>query len=78
MIFDRFDAEVILKIPSSKRQVQDKIVWMHCCNGKYTVKSGYHVARMLAGDTNGREESSEQMANHRVWNRLWQVATPCS
>ena len=31
---------------------------------------------MLAGDTNGREESSEQRANHRVWNRLWQLRVP--
>ncbi|KAF3965991.1 hypothetical protein CMV_009861 [Castanea mollissima] len=76
MIFNRFDAEAILKISLSRRQVQDKMVWMHCRNGKYTVKSGYHVARMLAGDTTGREESSEQRANHRVWNRLWQLCVP--
>ena len=76
MIFNQYDAEAILKIPLSRRQVQDKMVWMHCRNGKYTVKSGYHVARMLAGDTNGREESSEQRANHRVWNRLWQLRVP--
>uniref|UniRef100_A0A7N2L4E8 Reverse transcriptase zinc-binding domain-containing protein n=1 Tax=Quercus lobata TaxID=97700 RepID=A0A7N2L4E8_QUELO len=76
MIFNLFDAEAILKIPLSRRQVQDKMVWMHCRNGKYTVKSGYHVARMLAGDNNGREESSEQKANHQVWNRLWQLRVP--
>ena len=66
MIFNRFDAEAILKIPMSRRQVQDTIVWMHCRNGKYMVKSGNHVARILVGDTNGREESSEQRANHQV------------
>ncbi|KAL0005891.1 hypothetical protein SO802_013452 [Lithocarpus litseifolius] len=76
MIFDRFDAKAILKIPLSRRQVQDKMVQMHCRNGKYMVKSGYHVARMLARDTNGREESSEQRADHQVWNRLWQLRVP--
>ena len=40
MIFNRFDAEAILKIPLSRRQVQDKMVWMHCRNGKYTVNQG--------------------------------------
>ena len=40
MIFNQYDAEAILKIPLSRRQVQDKIVWMHCRNGKYTVNRG--------------------------------------
>nr|XP_023914469.1 uncharacterized protein LOC112026028 [Quercus suber] len=46
---------------------------MYCRNGKYAVKSGYHVARMLAKDSNGREESSEQRANYRVWTQLWKL-----
>ena len=59
MIFNHFDAEAILRIPLSRRQVQDRVVWMHCRNGKYAVKFGYHVARMLAEDAIGREESSK-------------------
>ena len=57
--FNHFDAEVILRIPLSRRQVQDRVVWMHCSNGKYAVKSGYRVACMLAEDAIGREECSE-------------------
>ena len=56
MTFNHFDAEAILRIPLSRRQVQDRVVWMHCCNGKYAVKSGYWVACMLAKDAIGREE----------------------
>ena len=76
MLFNQFDAEVILRIPLSRRQVQDKLVWKYCRNGKYAIKSGYHVARMLDGDTNGREESSRQKVDHWVWNQLWQICVP--
>ena len=44
--------------------MQDKLMWKYCHNEKYAVKSKYHVARMLAGDTNGREESSGQRVDH--------------
>ena len=76
MLFNQFDAEAILRVPLSRRQVQDKLMWKYCRNAKYAVKSGYHVARMLAGDTNGREESSRQRADHRIWNQLWQLCVP--
>ena len=49
---------------------------MYCRNGKYAVKSGYHVARMLAEDTNEREESSEQRANIRVWTQILKLRVP--
>ena len=39
MVFHRFDTKAILKIPLSRRQVQDAVVWLHCKNGKYLVKS---------------------------------------
>lgn len=64
MVFNRFDAKEILKIPLSRRQVQDTMVWLHCRNGKYMVKLWYSIARMLVRETNGREESSEQRADH--------------
>ena len=70
MLFNQFDAKAILRISLNRRQVQDKLVWNFCHNGKYAIKSGYHVARMLDGDTNGREESYVQRGDHRVWNQL--------
>ena len=74
--FNHFDAEVILRIPLSRRQVQDRVVWMHCSNGKYAVKSGYWVACMLAEDAIGREEYSEQSEDSRVWSQLWKLRVP--
>ena len=76
MCFNQFDAEAILKIPLSRRQVQERLVWKFCRKGKYEVKLGYHVARMLDVDTNGREDSSVPRRDHRVWNQLWQLHVP--
>ena len=76
MLFNQFDAAAILRIPLSRRQVQDRLVWKFCCDGKYKVKSGYHVARMLDDDTNGREESLVQRSDHQLWKQLWQLHVP--
>ena len=74
--FNQLDAEAILKIPLSRRHVQDRLVWKFGRKGKYEVKSGYHVARMLDGDSNGREDSSDPRRNYRLWNKLWQLHVP--
>lgn len=37
----------ILKIPISSGR-EDKLVWFHSKNGKFTVKSAYHLHRELA------------------------------
>ncbi|XP_050278419.1 uncharacterized protein LOC126719971 [Quercus robur] len=46
MAFNRFDAEAIYRIPLSRRCVPDKLFWLHNKNGRYSVKSGYHTARL--------------------------------
>ena len=58
MLFNQFGAAAILRIPLSRRQVQDRLVWKFCRDGKYMVMSGYHVACRIYDDTNGREECS--------------------
>ena len=56
--------------------MQDRVVWMYCHNGKYAIKFGYQVARMLAEDAIGREESLEQRADYWVWSQLWKLWVP--
>lgn len=46
-VFHGFDAETIYRIPLSRRCVLDVLVWLHNKNGRYSVKSGYYVARRL-------------------------------
>ena len=42
--FHKEDAEAILRIPLSRRQVVDSVMWLHTARGVYSVKSGYYVA----------------------------------
>ena len=47
-ILEKFGVEevvAICKIPLSRRNIVDLMVWLHTKNGKYSVKSGYHLAR---------------------------------
>lgn len=46
-MFHQFDAEVIIQVPLSRRVLQDALVWSFTKNGRYIVKSGYHVAKQL-------------------------------
>ena len=43
-IFHKEEVNAICRIPLSRRQVDDSIVWLHTRNGGYSVRSGYHVA----------------------------------
>ena len=39
--FAPLEVDLILKIPLSPINVEDKLIWPHVSNGVYTVKSGY-------------------------------------
>ena len=50
--FHRDDAEAILRIPLSRRHIQDSIYWIHNKEGDYTVKFGYQIARQIVKEEN--------------------------
>uniref|UniRef100_A0A5B6ZSV6 Uncharacterized protein n=1 Tax=Davidia involucrata TaxID=16924 RepID=A0A5B6ZSV6_DAVIN len=41
------DARAILQIPIGRGRYEDRVVWHHCPNGCYSVKSGYGLARSI-------------------------------
>ena len=45
--FIKDDVEAILLIPLSHRAVVDSIIWLPNKNGRYSVKSGYHVTKQI-------------------------------
>ena len=47
MVFNKDDAHAIYQIPLSQRCALDVMTWLYNKNGRYLVKSGYHIARIL-------------------------------
>ena len=74
--FQRSDAEAILQIPLSRRQVPDAIFWLHTKSGEYTVKSGYHTTRLISKQKADKGESSGGVIGGSVWVKLWKLKIP--
>ncbi|XP_023882264.2 uncharacterized protein LOC111994610 [Quercus suber] len=74
--FQRSDAKAILQIPLSRRQVLDVIFWLHTKSGEYTVKSGYHTARLISKLEADKGECSGGVIGGLVWVKLWKLKIP--
>ncbi|XP_030962053.1 uncharacterized protein LOC115983486 [Quercus lobata] len=72
-MFHQFDAEAILQVPLSRRVVQDGLVWSFAKRGRYTIRSGYFVAKQLRKDELNVGESSEHRALGFLWSHLWKA-----
>lgn len=68
-LFSSSDANHILAIPIPKNQVQDRIVWSHSLDGKYSAKSGYKFWQKNWSNCKQLEES-------KGWGRLWKIQVP--
>ena len=74
-IFLPHEVEAIKSIPLSVRLPPDKLVWDETANGKFTVKSDYHLVVSLSSlDSNGSASDCSQL--RRFWRRLWGLAIP--
>uniref|UniRef100_A0A803QQT2 Reverse transcriptase zinc-binding domain-containing protein n=1 Tax=Cannabis sativa TaxID=3483 RepID=A0A803QQT2_CANSA len=71
-IFNPTDVDLILGIPCSDWDFEDKILWHYSKYGEYSVKSGY---RMAASFTTEQHQSNE----HSIvqwWKKLWRLKIP--
>ena len=73
-IFLEHEADSILSISSSTTLPGDKLVWTGVANGRFSVKSTYHLAQNR--NTGGRGESSDLSSTKRFWQRLWRAKIP--
>ena len=71
-VFHREDAEAICRIPLSRRNVSDSIIWLHNINGMFTVKSTYKVPRKIQSDGDWAKNTS-RCAGKKVWAVLWKL-----
>ncbi|KAL6194442.1 hypothetical protein ACLB2K_035526 [Fragaria x ananassa] len=68
-LFFANEVELIMRIPLSKRNREDKLVWHFDRHGLYYVRSGYHVARRLRLEQIGGT-SSVLNSNSSLWKRI--------
>ncbi|KAL0006956.1 hypothetical protein SO802_008458 [Lithocarpus litseifolius] len=68
------NADSILSIPLSTILPADELVWTAAANGKFSVKSAYHLARSGKGKERG--ESSDPSLMKRFWQKLWRAKIP--
>ena len=54
----------------------DKMYWLHHKTGAYTVRLGYHVARMLSREKTGVGECSRPSRGSHLWAKLWKLHVP--
>ena len=74
--FSKFDAEAIYRIPLSRRYTSDVLVWLHNKNGRYSVRSGYYTARLLARESKHMGEGSNPRVGSDVWAKVWGLHIP--
>lgn len=72
--FAPLEAELILKIPLSPTNVENKLIWPHVPNGMYVVKLGY---RFLVQEKTGPQPSHQVQADSpNIWRQIWGLSVP--
>uniref|UniRef100_A0A803QE56 CCHC-type domain-containing protein n=1 Tax=Cannabis sativa TaxID=3483 RepID=A0A803QE56_CANSA len=72
VVFNEEDADIILKLPSTGWDIEDKIMWHYTKNGEYSVKSGYCMAMELRKEVTQSNEK-DMMA---WWRGMWKLKLP--
>lgn len=71
--FDQDSAEAMLAIPLSKWDCGDTLYWLNNKNGRYSVRSGYWLARSI----HPRHSTAASLnAEHIVWKKIWNLNGP--
>lgn len=74
-LFLPFEANTILKIPLSYNLFEDCLIWIGNKNGKFTVKSAYHITLIMVDSTKvGKSSSSNEKTS--LWKRIWHQKIP--
>ena len=69
------EADLIASIALSSHLPEDKMVWALTSNGKFSVRSAYHLAmEMAAKGENGSVSDGSQL--RKFWKWLWRLNIP--
>lgn len=70
------EVKAIIPIPISKLGGTDRLIWHYAKNGRYSVKSGYHVARAIGPASNTSNPSSSFIPPPSFWKFVWNLNIP--
>lgn len=71
-IFNTFEARQITSIPLSFRLPEDTFIWDGEKDGKYSVRSAYH----LLGEERRKELPASSTTNDKPWKGIWSINLP--
>jgi len=69
------ELEAILRIPLPRVSRSDKMVWAHCKDGKYTVRSGYKCCKVASSKPDTLASVSVPLPNG-IWKAIWNLNVP--
>ena len=73
-LFSTEEAHLILKIPLSLRNTEDRLIWHYDSKGVFSVKSGYHVAFSM--ERMASQASSSGGPRNDLWIKIWKLCIP--
>lgn len=71
--FWEIDHGRILSIPIGSTEAEDKMVWHYSRNGRFSVKSWYHLISNIPAGHEGESSSGEEMVR---WKVIWHIQDP--
>ncbi|GKV06524.1 hypothetical protein SLEP1_g18408 [Rubroshorea leprosula] len=66
--FSSYEAHLILSLPISWEQCEDRWTWSLTRHGTYSVRSGYHCAMNMQRDMGVPSSSNASFGGNKVWN----------
>jgi hypothetical protein len=76
-LFSVVDVQRILEIPLNNQGFDDFIAWHYNKNGRYSVRSGYHIQwKHTFGARQGQLALPGSSAINPVWKELWRLKIP--
>ncbi|XP_062014260.1 uncharacterized protein LOC133730740 [Rosa rugosa] len=71
------EVELIARIPLSLRDSEDRLIWHYDKKGCYTVRNGYHVARVATNHVSRASSSSGSVGvQGKYWRCIWNARIP--
>lgn len=75
-VFWPVDRARILAIPIGATEVEDRLIWHHAKDGKFSVKSCYHYIQVLRSSSMNSQGPSNSGMSAKQWNLIWTLKLP--